>query len=346
MRYINIFDYKDKRFPFQIFIGGRGTGKTYSAIKGALTGAVSDKFIFMRRTGQECEMLWDTDKGEGANPFKPINEDIGSNVGIKKIIKNVGGIYNRVLDENGKYVYQGSPIGYSLALSTIAGVRGFSFNDVSDWFYDEFIKEKHVRAMTGEGDALLNAYESICRNRELEGREPVYLWMLANSNDIYNPIFITLNIINDVEKMLRSGKSDKYYPERGLAVHLLQPSEEFVNAKSNTALYRLTRGTDFADMALSNKFAFNDFSLIEHRNIVGYRPVCKINDFVIWSKKGMREFYCCYAEAKCPTFNSDLRQDRISFMRRFGARMLPAFSDGRIIFESYAIKQIIVDLLF
>lgn len=344
--YINIFDYKDEAFPIQIFIGGRGTGKTYSALSGALDGKCKGKFIYMRRTGEDLELLLDTDKGEGANPFKKINKNTQRNVGLRKISKKLAGIYNREIGDDNKLVHVGEPLGYGLALSTVASIRSIDFSDVTDWFYDEFIKEKHVKKISGECEALFNAYETINRNRELEGDPPVFLWMMANSNDIYNPIFIGLGIVSDIEKMLRKGDKNKYYPDRGLAVHLLEGESEYIEAKKRTALYRLTKGTDYYDMALENKFAYNDFSLITQRRITGYRPVCCIDDFCIWSKKGEVEYYCSYATTKCDSFNSSLPQDVISFRQRYGCRIQPYFSTGKLLFESYEIKQTMVDLLF
>ena len=60
MEYINIWKYKDEHYPFQIFIGGRGTGKTYSALEGCLNGKIEDnkKFILMRRTAQEMDLQY------------------------------------------------------------------------------------------------------------------------------------------------------------------------------------------------------------------------------------------------------------------------------------------------
>ena len=55
--FINIYDYADREYPFQIFIGGRGVGKTYSALSGVTVPERNDKFIFMRRTQAELDLL-------------------------------------------------------------------------------------------------------------------------------------------------------------------------------------------------------------------------------------------------------------------------------------------------
>lgn len=343
MRYINIWDYKDDNFPFQIFIGGRGCGKTYGALSGALD--LPDKFLFMRRTAQELDLMLDSEKyGEGANPFKPVNKDKKRDVGLSKIVKNMAGIYNREMID-GKLCPVGAPIGYGVALSTISSIRGVDFSDCSDCIYDEFIPEKHVRKIKNEGAALLNAYETICRNRELSGGDPLRLWLLANSNDIYNDTFIELGIVSEVEKMVRQGKGNRYFPERGLAIHLINNNEEFVKAKKQTALYKLTAGSQFAEMALENKFAYNDFSLIKHENLSGYRPVCHIGKAYIYSKKGERLLYVSYAAARCPEFDIETEQDRKAFYSEYGRQIHRFFIASRIVFESYELKQTILDLI-
>ena len=347
MEYINIWKYKDEHYPFQIFIGGRGTGKTYSALEGCLNGKIADnkKFILMRRTAQEMDLLLDSDRGEGANPFKPINKTLDRNVGMRSIVKNLAGVYNRELTEEGKITHVGTPIGYGVALSTIASIRGIDFSDVSDCIYDEFIPEKHVRKMKGESDALLNAYETINRNREFYGEKPLGMWLLANSNDIYNEIFIGLELVNIVEKMLQTGKHDKYISDRGLAIHLLESPKEFVEKKSKTALYKLTAGSDFAGMALGNDFAYNDFSLIAHRNLKGYIPVCSIDEGTIYRKKGEREIYISYAQARVPKYTTKTEHEKRRFMADIGLSLYQPFIDGCIIFESYALKAKLLDLI-
>ena len=342
MKYINIWDYKDSRYPYQIFIGGRGCGKTYSALQQCLIN--NYRFIFMRRTAQELDLMLDSDRGEGANPFKPLNRDLGRDVGLSRIVKNLAGIYNRELIED-KLLPVDPPIGYGVALSTISSIRGIDFSDCDVCIYDEFIPEKHVRRIKNEGTALLNAYETMNRNRELDGKAPMTLYLLANSNDIYNDIFIELGIVSDIEKMVRRGKSDLYMEDRGLAVHLLANNEEFTDAKSKTALYKLTAGSNFADMALNNKFAYEDFSLIGRQSLAGFRPVSAIGKAFIYMKKGDSFIYVSYARARCPILNIDNESDRMSFYSSYGRKIKQYYINGRICFESYELKRIILDLI-
>lgn len=342
MKYINIWDYKDKRYPFQIFIGGRGCGKTFSALRGCLIN--NYRFVFMRRTAQELDLMLDSDRGEGVNPFKPINRDLNRDVGLSRIVKNLAGIYNRELIDD-KLQPVGAPIGYGVALSTISTIRGIDFSDCVCCIYDEFIPEKHVRRIKNEGTALFNAYETMNRNRELEGAEPMTFYLLANSNDIYNDIFIELGIVSDIEKMVRKGRADIYMEEKGLAIHLLANNEEFIDVKSKTALYKLTAGTNFSEMALNNKFAYEDFSLIGRQSLAGYRPVIGIGKAYIYMKKGDSFIYVSYARSRCPLFNIDNESDRLSFYNKFGRRIKQYYINGKVCFESYELKRIILDLI-
>lgn len=342
MKYINIWDYKDKRYPWQIFIGGRGTGKSYSGLRGALL--ISKKFVYMRRTAQELDLTLDSERGEGANPFKPLNKDLGKDIGLSRIVKNLAGIYNRELIED-KLQPVGAPIGYGVALSTISSIRGLDFSDCDLCIYDEFIPEKHVRRIKNEGTALFNAYETMNRNRELEGLEPMTMYLLANSNDIYNDIFIELGIVSDIEKMVRKGKRDLYFDDRGLAVHLLGDNKEFTDAKAQTALYKLTAGSTFSDMALNNEFAYEDFSLIGRQSLTGFRPVCGIGKAWLYMKKGESFIYVCYARAKTVTYNINNESDRLCFYDDYGRRLKQFYIKGAIMFESYELKRIILDLI-
>lgn len=342
MKYINVWDYASAEYPFQIFLGGRGTGKTFSALKGVIT--QGRRFIFMRRTAQELDLMLDSDRGEGANPFKPINKELGRDLGLFRIVKNLAGVYNREMIED-KLQPVGVPLGYGVALSTISSIRGIDFSDCDICIYDEFIPEKHVRRIKNEGTALFNAYETMCRNRELAGKPPMLLYMLANSNDLYNDIFIELGIVSDIEKMTRKGKADMYFKDRGLAIHLLSNNEDFVEAKSQTALYKLTAGSTFSDMALNNKFAYEDFSLIGRQSLTGFRPVIGIGRAYMYIKKGESLIYISYARARCPVLNIDNESDRLCFYSDYGRMLKNYYIKGRICFESYELKRIILDLI-
>ena len=90
MEYCNIWDYQDKNYPFQLFLGGRGTGKTFSALSDPVL--KNRPFIYMRRTLDELELLQDANGAEGANPFRPINEAYHRNIGFGNCGMGRGGV--------------------------------------------------------------------------------------------------------------------------------------------------------------------------------------------------------------------------------------------------------------
>lgn len=345
--YLNIYDYKDKRYPFQVFIGSRGCGKTFSALRGLVQGelAPNRQFIYMRRTQDELDLICDGKNGEGANPFKPINDMYSTNYGFTNVVPHLLGMYHRTINDNGGYDYEGQPLGYGVALSTIAKIRGLSFDNCDILIYDEFIKEKHVRRMKGECDAFFNALETFNRNRELTERDPIQAYLLANSNDIYNDIFLGLGVVTDIERMIKQGKQHRYFTDRGLAIHVLGDNPAYVEKKSKTALYKLTQGTQFSNMALHNDFSYNDFSDIKHLELKGYDPVIGIGKAYVYRKKGEQRFYVTYAEARVPHLNSDNILDRQYFNRTIGMKLYDYSMIHAITYESYELKELIFDII-
>ena len=348
--YVYIYNYKDPDYPFQFFIGNRGDGKTYGGIGGAVEEEDVDHFMYSRISDKEWKTLLDRKGVEGANPFKQYNKNNGTNYGLQKINDSLAGIYERETCDDGRLRCIGAPIGYSAALYNIADIRGQDFSDVSDWLIDEFIGEKHKRGMSDMAEAMFNGYETMNRNREFEGRPPMRVWGMANSNDIYNNMFKGLGIVADVEKMQRRGQTDKYYKKRGLAIHLLKNSPIFEEKKAKTALYKLTAGTRFADMALNNKFAYDDFSLVEYRRLKDYRPISSfiMRDVLVtfYARKGGSEIYVSYAEAKyTDNYNVDREHERLAFKRAYGSRLLNKYIEGKLFFESYELKAMVLDVI-
>ena len=321
------------RLPFIFVVGGRGTGKTYGALeyvrKQALDGK---KFIYMRRTQDQVDKISQDD----FSPFKSVDELTGTITTVQKMAGKTFSFIDAPSDKT---------LGYCFALSTFAKMRGFDASDVSTLVFDEFIPEKHERPIKNEAEAFFNAVETINRNRELAGLPALRMWLLSNANRIDNDIFTGLGIVADVEKMLKAGKHHKYYKDRGLAVHIMPPSADFIEEKSKTALYKLTKGTRFYDMALNNEFAYDDFSFVGYENIAGYVPVCAIDSAYIYQRKNSQRYYVTYSPCKCPHYDSSIKSDVIAFQRDYGVILHDPFVYGCIKFESYALKSMLIDLI-
>ena len=256
--FVNVRGILAEGYPFNFLIGGRGTGKTYTSLKVAKEDGLT--FMLMRRTQAQADLI---SKPE-FSVFKPLNNDLGWNVQVKSISK-----YNSMFfedDEENRH-----PIGYTCALSTLSNLRGFDASDIKLLIYDEFIPEKHERLLKNEADALFNAYETMNRNRELQGRKPIQMLCLANANDITNPVFESLKLVRISDRM-QKGNTDRWTDDkRGIQLIMLHRSP-ISKAKANTALYSLTSGSDFSSMAIDNSFNV-DRQHIRPRPISEYIPV-------------------------------------------------------------------------
>lgn len=342
--FINVADYFRAGIYYYAFVGGRGGGKTFSTLEYCV--GKGEKYIYMRRTLDELVECCDhPTHGELENPFKGLNKERGSNWGIVKVTKKSGAIFDRVKKDDGTFEYVGEATGYALALSAIATMRGIDLSDAGTLFYDEFIPEKHVRKIKAEGEAFLNAIETIARNREMMGIEPMRVIMCANAFDIYNEIFMELGVVGQVEKMINRGQTVSYFQDRGLCIAILPHTEEFIEKKQKTSLYKLTAGTRFYDMALNNAFVYNDFTLIGYRYIKGMRPVVGFDNCYVYESKGDNQYYISYAKARCPYYNTRHIQDKKAFFDAYGKWLRMEFIESHVSFETYDIKMKFLDAI-
>lgn len=342
MKWVNVYDDKYKRpgIWMHLFIGGRGSGKTYGALKGAWEDAVEGRgFYFLRRTDEERKLA------ELFNPFNKVNEIEHTDCMTAPIGKKVTGFYHSETGEDGEIKAAGKPLGYMLALSTIGSIRGLGLDDpnIDKGIYDEFIPEAHVRSLKNEGDALFNAIESLNRNRELDGKPPITWYLLANSNKIDAPILQALGLVSIIERMTRTGKRDHYDEFRGLAIHLLE-NAEFSDAKKTTALARLTAGSDYYEMAYNNAFAYNDFTGIRRLDAAGFTPAYAVGHACVWQRKGQKEFYATYKDGSFAyRYDPKKQADELLGRARHGRQFLKVYASGKITFESFEIKATLLD---
>lgn len=270
--YVNIEGILGSGYPFNFIIGGRGTGKTYTSLLTAYQQGIM--FMLMRRTQSQADLI----SRPEFSVFKPINADQGTEIFVERISK-----YNSRFYEGEKTV------GFTCALSTLSNMRGFDASDIKLLIYDEFIPEKHERLLKSEGDALFNAYETMNRNRELRGDPPMQLLCLANSNDVVNPVFESLNLIRIADRMQRTHQEVFQDDKRGIQLVILTRSP-ISRKKGSTALYSLTEGTDFAAMAIDNDFRI-DRSNIRSRPLTEYVPVCTLGECCIYKHKSESRLY-------------------------------------------------------
>lgn len=310
--------------PFIFVIGGRGTGKTYGALKYALEHKIN--IMLMRRTQAQTDLI---NKPE-FSPFKPLERDLKTEITVKPASK-----YNSV-------IYRGEDpnnlIGYTCALSTISNLRGFDASNCRLLIYDEFIAERHERPIKNEGSAFLNAYETMNRNRELKGEPPLQVLCLANAFDIANPIFRELDLIDTCDKMKQKNKPVYVNKDRGVCLVMLDGSE-ISQKKSNTALYKLTAGSQYGTLALANDFAYNSNAGIKPQRLTEYNPICGIGSIYIYKHKSERKYYVSEHAAGVKTIFGTDEVEVKRFIKSYGHTFYSAYMNDRFTFESMLAKS-------
>ena len=321
-------------------VGGRERGKTYSSLKYAYFNNI--KFVFVKRTLKDLEMLMESDNNEGAldlSPFKALNRDFNLNVHCYKYADGLGAFY----DVNKEDPEDKRLIGMAVSLKRVKAVRGFDVSDYNLIIFDEFIDDVNARMeIRNEGDAIFNLYSSVDRGRTRRGHKPVKLLMLANSNSLENDFLRQLNLQSKLYRMQEIGQEYCKISERKILIHRIPDFEDV--EEDPTPLMMLTKGTRFYEMAFKNRFAYNDVSLIEYRTLKGKKPVVRfyddVNSGTIWAGNG--ELYLTHAHGgeTIPEFNLGRKHEHVKLINTYLEYLDPMYIEGKFYFEDYGLKSL------
>lgn len=287
-------------YPFIVVISARGGGKTYGTLKYLVENDL--RFLYLRRSKTVLDLVTDP----RYQPFKRLNEDLQLQITPESGGKGLPVFRDRLAE--------GEPvIGYAAALSTIANVRGWDASDVDVVVWDEFIPEPTERVYFNGFTAFANALETIGRNRELEGRAPLKVVLLSNSNLIYGDVVEGLHIGDELLTMQEKGIE---ILEHSKDLLLVMPKlEAYAAAKADTALYRLTEGSSFEAVALQNAFPVEDRSQIKRRPLAEYKPVCAVAGCCIYKHKTGRSWYVTDHVSGDPVIYQDTEADQRRYFR-------------------------------
>ena len=335
--YVDIKRILEHEATFIFIYGGRGTGKTYGTLQEMIKGA--HRFIYLRRLAAQCDIV----KREDMQPFRTLNRDNKWNIQPFPVNKYVSAFYNAAISEDGKQIPQGDSLGLLTALSTFSNLRGIDCSDVEVIILDEFIPELNERPIKGEADAVFNTYETVNRNRELNGEDPVKFVFLANSNRIDNPLFVELNLVRIADKIRKSGNEYYYDKKRRMLLIDLYKSK-ISEEKSDTALYELTKGTDFFNMAIRNSFINDERGRIQSKPLIEYKAVVSIGEITVYKHKSKREYYVSAHEEGSPKRYGTGAKERERFKKDF-LYLYRAYMRNEIVFEEY-INEILFDRYF
>ena len=331
MKWYDIRNSERKWRVLNMFLGGRGIGKTYSAIDHLINSG--KQILYLRSTEKQIELSLSPDRG---NPFKKWAADHGRTIYIRG-----GKDINDIIEITGSGdEEQEHLLGYAAALSTFENLRGVDFSQIDLILWDEFIQ---VRPFAFDAfRAFLNLYESVSRNRELTGNDPVKVFFLANTQELSSPILAGFGLIGIIEQMQRTGQ--KKYSHGDIYIELCE--SEISAAKEKSVLYRnLPQDDDYKREALYNEFSRNDFSGIRKpKNLREYRPLCNIDNIGIMTHKSRKEYYCSAKTSnKVPSFNS--KNQRGLFYRHYGCALSDAYAAGVLYCDSFLTRQNLLIIL-
>ena len=316
----------ENNFTFCFLIGGRGIGKTYSALRYIIEHNV--KTMYLRNKDTEIKFACSPE----GNPFKKLNSDYGYQIKIPRI----GYTLKSIIDDASKEC-----IGYAAPVCTFGNIAGADFSDIDLSIYDEFIPKKTDRIIGNLGELFSAAYETMNRNRELLGEKPIKSIFLTNSNSLASDVLIYFGLVPVIEQMIKNGENVYTDCQRSIYVELIQ--SEISEQKRQTALYKAIAGSAYADMALNNDFAFDSFYNVKKRPIKEYYPICAIDEIYIYRHKSNGTYYACRSRADCPTFTS---ADSLAlFYRSYGFDIREQCINGNMYFSEFLIKNILTKLL-
>lgn len=319
----------DKLRPFTFIVGGRGIGKTYDSIDRAITD-YKRKFIYLRNTREQLQESC----GAFGNPFKKWAADHGRDILMELERKHA------VVNEwtgSGDNIEK-EIIGFGANLSTFSNLRGVDLSDCEFGIFDEFIENKTL--MFDQFDAFNHMYETVNRNRELEGRDPFKVVLLSNAQRLGNPILRGFNLIPIIEAMQKNGQ--RAYANGPIRIEL--PFSEVSEAKRNTALYQATKGTSFSSESLDNNFVNDSFTGVQKVNLQEFTPMFCIDDIYLYKHKSEVLYYACSIPA------TNVKKYRsvdnfVIFYKLYGLQLKLAYGSDKLLFSDYSTKIDLLNLL-
>lgn len=323
--YLNMSMFLKIPVPFVVIIGPRGTGKTFGAYQEALKAQLP--MFSVRRKRKQYDLMSNEFTTPIDKPYKMEN--------VAYHIEKVEDGLSAVFVEGNK-----RPFVYLTYLGNIRDMRGFNADDLEIMLLDEGVPELGERKTSGEGVALLHAYETINRNRELEHRRPMKFLMLCNYDDAGCDIFVQLRIVTQLYK-LKAGKC-KYIRERGLLI--FNTGETPVSReKEHTALYKLVGNeSEFYKLAINNMSPkqFNEtlslpYKELELRFRIG--ECC-----VYWWKRG-KKFYV--APNTHHNYDYDASARGVCKLKAMERQFIWDFAMGECVYESEFLEQVMSNYL-
>lgn len=320
-----------------VLIGARGPGKSFSMLKHRIEDSVADetersKFIWLRDTETVIKKI-----AAGNSLTEPIERKTEGFPHV--IIDKHEGSYSFILNPKSDNY---RVLGHLMALSTFHNARGVSYEDVIDITWDEFIPEEGTIVRSHQGTLYLNMYESVNRNRELEGQPPVRMNFVSNSEDVYSDVLQDLGLSYIIEDMIAEGKTS--FRDDDIWIEFII-AEEFKKAKANTLLYRINRNEKFTNMALNNKFN-NNMTLIKRTvNLKGSKGLLTVaNRYTLIQLADGSLYWKLGVWKGLIGYDMDNEQEAILFRLLFNDKLRLRYIAGQMFFDSIYTQRNVLDM--
>ena len=319
----------------------RGPGKTYSTLRMCIED--KKKFVFLKRTKEDIDLLCANKKGVNfdLSPFVPLNRDFGWHIRPVKIQKGIAGFYKA--NDEGEPC--GDPVGYAVALSAASDVKGFDLSECDYLIFDEFIPKAYEIIKRNEGDALLDIYMTVSRDRIIRGRGELKMICLANATSMNNPTFNILDVTDIVADMDVYDKEYTYQEDRKIMMHYIHMNAADLPEEKSGIELAMT-GTEWYEMSFGGHFAYNDFSSVKHQRMKGYAPyvsyIYKKKQVFIYRKDGY--YYACYSKNnKCPVFNLARENEQKRFFDEYIWEFREACIEDKMQFTHYTMYDLVIN---
>lgn len=292
--YIDVEKIRDmtRATPFVFIIGSRqGAGKTYGVTRSIIDH--SETPVIVRRTKAERTKF----ANNQLSPFLRIDRSI---IGVNDSDFTV--LYRSDPEaENGL----GPLFGYVIDLG-VASKRGFAINDFDSVFFDECVPEKYAGGKNDITQAetffnlLITLFSEDSRFKTVSEHPKV--WIIGNANNIDCGVFRVFGITKTLERMLAKQQQVYISPQRAVSIFLADAPQNMEKRKQ-MPLMRIAESSEVKDMALQNKFIFDDtgirrFPLREFQALACFAD--EYRAFTVWLHKRERKPFLYITQGKFP----------------------------------------------
>lgn len=323
----------------------RGPGKTYGGLRYPYRKGF--KTLYLKRTNKDvktiCEYAGDIDFDP--SPWAPLNRDFGLNVKPRLLKDGFGAFYNADAEGNPA----GPVVNYVASLNAIKQVKGMDLSEAEWIIFDEAVPQAGEIVKRAEGEMLLDLYETVNRDRRKRGRPGLKLMLFFNAEEISTYITNTLEVVDTMAEMQATGQNILYDQERGILFHHITDAELPRSDIELHDMYRVMKGTAWADKSYGGQFSKNDFSAIEKQNMKHMRCLYhlkyrRINNAYIYlnNKTG-----CFYMSSRPGNFLTSYDLDRENQQKKFFMdhvlQLREACINDRFKFEKYSYYDLIIN---